>query len=54
MVRVDASWNQSWTGTEQVRQIEIAGNKLTIITPPFKSMIDGVEQIVTTTYERVE
>lgn len=54
MVRVEASWNQSWTGTEQVRQIEIAGNKLTIITLPFKSMIDGVEQVVTTTYERVE
>jgi hypothetical protein len=52
---VDGSWNQSWTGTDLVRQVEITGTKvLTITTPPFKSVMDGQEIVVTTTYERVE
>jgi Lipocalin-like domain len=50
---VDGSWNQSWTGTDVVRQVEITGTKvLTITTPPFKSVMDGQEIVVTTTYER--
>jgi hypothetical protein len=51
---VDGSWNQSWTGTDLTRQVEIAGNKLTIVTPPFKSVLDGQDIVVTTTYERAE
>jgi hypothetical protein len=51
---VDGSWNQSWTGTDLTRQVEIAGNKLTIVTPPFKSVADGLDIVVTTTYERAE
>jgi hypothetical protein len=51
---IDSSWNQSWTGTDQTRQVQISGNKLTIVTPPFKSVQDGQEIVVTTTYERVE
>jgi hypothetical protein len=51
---VDGSWNQSWTGTDLTRQIEIAGNKLTIVTPAFKSDVDGQDIVVTTTYERAE
>ena len=52
--RIDGSWNQSWTGTDLTRKVEIAGNKLTIVTPPFKSVLDGQEIVVTTTYERAE
>jgi Lipocalin-like domain len=52
--RIDGSWNQSWTGTDLTRHVEIAGNKLTIETPPFKSVQDGQDIVVTTTYERAE
>jgi hypothetical protein len=52
--RVDGSWNQRWTGTDVVRQAEIAGNKLTIVTPTFKGIMDGQDIVVTTTFERVE
>jgi len=29
---VDVSWNQSWTGTEQIRLFEVRGNTLTLST----------------------
>jgi Lipocalin-like domain len=33
---VDISWNEAWTGSEQVRFFNLDGNTLTITTPPFK------------------
>ncbi len=48
------SWNQSWTGTTQKRQIEIVGNKLTLMSAPFKSPQSGQEIVFVVTYERVE
>ncbi len=48
------SWNQSWTGTTQKRQIEIVGNKLTLMSAPFKSPQSGQETAFVVTYERVE
>ncbi|KRP98739.1 hypothetical protein AOQ72_16645 [Bradyrhizobium yuanmingense] len=38
---VDISWNQAWTGTDQVRHFVLEEDSLTIITPPYKSYIDG-------------
>lgn len=29
---VDISWNESWTGTDQIRLFEVAGNTLTLTT----------------------
>jgi hypothetical protein len=29
---VDVSWNESWTGTDQTRQIEVSGNTLILST----------------------
>jgi hypothetical protein len=40
---VDASWNQSWTGTTQVRQFRIDGNTLRIETLPAKNPLTGKE-----------
>lgn len=48
------SWNQSWTGTTQGRQIEIVGNRLTLMSAPFKSTQSGQEIVFVVTYERVE
>ena len=33
-----ASANQIWSGTTQKRQFEIKGNKLTLITAPYKNL----------------
>jgi hypothetical protein len=54
IMQVDASWNQAWTGTQQPRNIQIAGNQLTVTTPPLKSLISGQEIVVTAVFERAE
>jgi len=38
---VDISWNQAWTGTTQVRQFRIEGDRLHIRSMPAKSFQDG-------------
>jgi len=48
------SWNQSWTATTQKRQIEIVGNKLTLMSAPFKSAQTGQDTVFVVSYERVE
>lgn len=40
---IDISWNQGWTGTDQVRFFEMDGDMLTITTAPYKSYLDGQE-----------
>ena len=51
---VDIAWVQSWVGTTRTYQVEVASNKLTVTTPPFKSTLDGQDIVVITTYERAE
>ena len=51
---VDIGWVQSWVGTTRTYQMEMASNKLTVTTPPFKSTLDGQDIVVVTTYERAE
>ena len=38
---IDTSWNQSWTGTDQVRYFVLDGDTLTITTAPYMSYRDG-------------
>jgi len=51
---VDIAWVQSWVGTTRTYQVEMASNKLTVTTPPFKSTLDGQDIVAITTYERAE
>ncbi|MCK1716248.1 lipocalin-like domain-containing protein [Bradyrhizobium sp. 141] len=51
---VDIAWIQSWVGTTRTYQAEMAGNKLTVTTQPFKSPVDGQDIVVITTYDRAE
>jgi Lipocalin-like domain len=51
---IDASWNQSWTGTTQVRQFKIDGNSLYIKTLPAKDPITGKETSAVLTWTKVE
>ncbi|TYO61070.1 lipocalin-like domain-containing protein [Bradyrhizobium hipponense] len=38
---IDTSWNQAWTGTDQVRYFVLDGDKLTVTTAPYRSYLDG-------------
>jgi hypothetical protein len=38
---IDVSWNQAWTGTDQIRFYRLDGDVLTITTAPYKSYHDG-------------
>jgi hypothetical protein len=51
---VDISWNELWTGTEQVRFYKLDGNTLSIITAPNISQEDGREGRGVLTWEKVK
>jgi hypothetical protein len=38
---VDVSWNEQWTGHDQVRYFDLAGDQLTISTGPIPDPVDG-------------
>jgi hypothetical protein len=40
---VDISWNEDWTGTDQIRFYKLEGNTLTITSAVNKSPVDGRE-----------
>jgi hypothetical protein len=49
---VDISWNESWTGTDQVRFVKLEGDSLTIKTAPRKNAITGIDSVVDLVWER--
>ena len=51
---VDISWNEAWTGTEQIRFFKLDGNILTITSAPIKSPIDGREGRAVLVWEKVK
>jgi hypothetical protein len=51
---VVASWNEAWTGTEQVRYFKLDGKKLTIDTAPLNAHRYGRQAVATLTFERLE
>ncbi len=51
---VDISWNEAWTGTDQVRFFKLDGNILTITTALMKSPIDGREGRGVLVWEKVK
>jgi Lipocalin-like domain len=52
--KLDISWNEAWTGTEQVRFFKLDENILTITTAPNKSPIDGREGRGVLVWEKVK
>jgi hypothetical protein len=52
--RIEVSWNQAWTGTNQQRFFEIKDDMLTIKTPQIISPITGKESVSTLVWERVK
>ena len=51
---VDISWNEIWTGTDQVRDVNLEGNKLTLTTPPAPNGHDGKMSVTILTWEKME
>jgi hypothetical protein len=51
---IDASWNQAWTGTTQVRQFKIDGNTLHIRTLPAKNALTGKPSVSTLVWTKVQ
>jgi hypothetical protein len=49
---VDLSWNEAWTGTDQVRFCKVKDLTLTYTSPPGKNPFDGREVVHEVTYER--
>lgn len=49
---VDISWNEAWTGNDQVRDFQIQGDILTIKSAPAKNAITGKESVSTIVWER--
>ena len=52
--KIEVSWNQAWSGTDQQRFIEIKDDQLTIKTLPIVSPISGEESVNTLVWERIE
>jgi hypothetical protein len=46
------SWNEAWSGTEQVRYCTVDGHTLTYTSPSAKNPFDGREVVHEVTYER--
>jgi hypothetical protein len=49
---IDTSWNEVWSGTSQVRKVELKDNVLILTTPPFKFNVDGRNSIITLVWKK--
>jgi hypothetical protein len=51
---IDISWNETWTGVDQVRFFNLDGNTLTLKTPPIKGAADGRDASGIVVWERLK
>ena len=51
---VDISWNESWTGTKQVRIFKFEGNKVFLSTPVSPDPFDGKMSVRSMVWEKVK
>jgi len=51
---IDVSWNESWTGTNVVREVKLEGNRLILKTVPAPSALDGKLRTSVLIWERVQ
>jgi hypothetical protein len=52
--RVDISFNENWTGTEQVRHVEFEGKRLILSTVPIPDPMTGKLMTAVATWERIK
>lgn len=53
-IRVDISWNGTWTGTEQLRFARLEGNRLELRTPLIPSVVDGKPTSTVLIWEKLD
>ncbi len=51
---IDISWNQAWTGTTQIRDVQKDGDKLIYTTRPAPWPVDGKMSVVTVVWQKVD
>jgi len=51
---VDISWNENWTGTHQIRNVRLEGDKLYIFTNPQSNGLDGKIVVNELLWEKVK
>jgi hypothetical protein len=51
---IDTSWNQAWTGTTQIRDVQKDGDKLIYTTRPAPWPSDGKMSVVTVVWQKVD
>jgi hypothetical protein len=51
---VEISWNELWTGTDQIRNARIEGRRLILSTDPFTDPADGKQIAAVLVWERIE
>jgi len=51
---IDISWNEYWTGTTQVRDIQKEGNRVILTTRPTPSNRDGKVSITSVVWEKIQ
>lgn len=50
---LDVSWNQAWTGTDQLRYWRIEGNRLFVQTPEFEDPFIGERTVHRVSFEKM-
>lgn len=53
MHHLDTSWNETWSGTQQIRFCRNDGRTLTYTTPPTRDPLDGRECVYTIVWEKL-
>ena len=50
---LDVTWNESWTGTKQVRFWKVEGDRLTVTTPEIVNPLTGKRSVFRLTFQKV-
>ena len=50
---IDTSWNEAWSGTRQIRFLELHGTRLIYRSPPARDPMDGSECTYRVEFEKV-
>ena len=53
-IHIESAWIPDWVGTDKTRTLKLDHDRLSIVTAPMKSPVDGRTYISTTTFRRVE
>ena len=52
--RPDASWNETWTGTDQIREYKFDGERLMLATAPSPDPFTGKISVRTLVWEKIK